>query len=104
MCNSRIANINRQLDASTTTVADITYKEATLAEETRRKSELEEDVKKANYLQQYRDKGKEQKELEERREQLHVELTSLNTQSNVRAKLQLKRSENKKKDEAIQSL
>ena len=44
------------------------------------------------------------RDLEERREGLHAELTGLNTQADVRAKLQLKRTETKRKDEAIQSL
>lgn len=103
-CNARIGQINRQIESSTTTVADITYKEATLAEDTRCKAELETAVREADYQLQFRDKSKEMKELEEQREALHVELAGLNAQANARAKLQLRRSENKKKEEAIQSL
>lgn len=75
-----------------------------MAEDTRRKHELEAAVQEANYPEQIRLKNKETKELEEKREALHVELAGLNAQANARAKLQLKRSENSKKEVAIQSL
>lgn len=101
---ARIERINRQLDAIRITVGDVTYKEGTLADEKKRFEELEAQTRDASFVQQLRDKAKEAKELEEQREQLHVELTSLNTQSSVRAQLQLKRTESRKKEEAVDSL
>lgn len=85
-------------------MADITLKEGQLAEEKKRKKDVEAAVKLANYQQQVSLETRRLRDLDERREQLHGELTSLNTQADVRAKLQLKRTETKRKDEAIQSL
>lgn len=87
-----------------TTVGDITYHESLLTEERERRAKLEEQVKTANYTQQLRDKAREAKELEEQREALHGELAGLNTQANTRAKLQLRRNEKKRKEEAMMSL
>ncbi|KAK4051618.1 DNA repair protein rad50 [Microbotryomycetes sp. JL201] len=102
--SARITQFNRQIDAVKTTVADMTYKESTLADEKRRLEDLEKSVREADYVRQLRDKTKELKDLEDTRDQLHVELAGLNSQSNVRAQLQLKRTELKKKEESIQSL
>ncbi|GAA5876452.1 hypothetical protein JCM3774_003780 [Rhodotorula dairenensis] len=102
--NTRIANISRQLEMTMTTVGDITYHESLLTEERERRAKLEEQVKTANYTQQLRDKAREAKELEEQREALHSELAGLNTQANTRAKLQLRRNEKKRKEEAMLSL
>ncbi|GAA5827048.1 hypothetical protein JCM3770_002453 [Rhodotorula araucariae] len=102
--NARIASISRQLDATTTTVADITYLEATLKDENGRKAALEDKQRTANYVQQLRDRAREAKDLEERRDALHTELAGLNAQSNTRAKLQLRRTERSRKDEAVASL
>ncbi|GJN94490.1 hypothetical protein Rhopal_007572-T1 [Rhodotorula paludigena] len=102
--NARIANISRQLDATTTTVADITYQESLLAEEKERLKKTEDNLKAANHVQQLRDKGREAKDLEERRDALHTELAGLNAQANTRAKLQLRRTEKTRKDEAVASL
>ncbi|GAA5863503.1 hypothetical protein JCM8547_007267 [Rhodosporidiobolus lusitaniae] len=101
--NNRIATMSRQLDAATTTVADITYAAAGLAEEQKQQKALEETLRTANFLQQLRDRARETKDLEERREALHTELAGLNAQSNTRAKLQLRKTEKKKKDEAVAS-
>lgn len=102
--NARIANISRQLDATTTTVADITYQESLLAEEKERLKKTEDNLKAANHVQQLRDKSREAKDLEERRDALHTELAGLNAQANTRAKLQLRRTEKTRKDEAVASL
>ncbi|KAK4330749.1 DNA repair protein RAD50 [Rhodotorula toruloides] len=102
--DTRIANISRQLDATTTTVADIMYQESLLAEEKERRQKVEDQIKTANYTQQLRDKAREAKDLEERRDALHNELAGLNAQANTRARLQLRRTERKRKDEAIASL
>lgn len=79
-------------------------KENTLTEEKGAKKKAEDEEKAAGFVQQYRDKNRELRELEDQRDELHAELTKINTQSNVRAKLSLKRSETKKKDEATQAL
>ncbi|GAA5989043.1 hypothetical protein JCM11641_002306 [Rhodosporidiobolus odoratus] len=102
--NNRIASISRQLDATTTTVADITYQESLLAEEKERQRKTEDTIKTSNHVQQLRDKAREAKDLEERREGLHTELAGLNAQANTRAKLQLRKTEKKRKDEACESL
>lgn len=102
--NARIANISRQLEMTMTTVGDITYHESLLTEERERRAKLEDQVKTANYTQQLRDKAREAKELEEQREALHAELAGLNSQANTRAKLQLRRNEKRRKEEAMMSL
>ncbi|KAM0789720.1 hypothetical protein ACM66B_006577 [Microbotryomycetes sp. NB124-2] len=102
--SARIAQLNHQIDAVKTTVADMTYKESTLADDKRRLEDLEKSASAANYVQQLRDKTKELKDFEDARDGLHVELAGLNSQANVRAQLQLKRTEIKKKEESIQSL
>ncbi|GAA6021568.1 hypothetical protein JCM10207_005070 [Rhodosporidiobolus poonsookiae] len=102
--NNRIATISRQLDMTTTTVADITYQESLLAEEKERRRKTEDTIKTSNYTQQLRDKAREAKDLEERRDALHSELAGLNAQANTRAKLQLRRAERKRKDDAVASL
>ncbi|KAI5481385.1 DNA repair protein rad50 [Pseudohyphozyma bogoriensis] len=102
--NDKIRSINRKLEATTTSVADITYGESSLAEEKRRKKELEDTVAAANYPEQLRTKAAESRALEEKREALHHELSTLNRQADVRAKLGLKKTERGRKDEAIQSL
>ncbi|KAK4701138.1 DNA repair protein RAD50, partial [Phenoliferia sp. Uapishka_3] len=101
---SRISDINRKLDNANTTSADITMKESALEEEKKRKMGLEDSVKAASYPEMLTTKSAEARALEEKRDALHVELTSLNLQADVRAKLQLKRTESKRKDDAIQSL
>ncbi|KAM0751848.1 hypothetical protein T439DRAFT_220597 [Meredithblackwellia eburnea MCA 4105] len=101
---AQIAEINRKLDISTTSIADISYHESILSEEKNRRTELEENIRKSNVSEQLRVKGLESRALEEKRDNLHAELTSLNTQADVRAKLGLKKTELKRKDEAIQSL
>lgn len=55
------------------------------------------------FPQQTATKNRDLKELEDQREALHLELTSLNTQADVRAKLGLKRSELESKNKAIQT-
>lgn len=102
--NNRIRAINSKLDNATTSIADITIGESALADEKRRKKELEDAIKAASYPNQLREKASENRGYEEKREQLHSELTSLNLQADVRAKLGLKSTEKGRKDEAIQSL
>lgn len=75
-----------------------------LAEEKERRQKVEDQIKTANYTQQLRDKAREAKDLEERRDALHNELAGLNAQANTRARLQLRRTERMRKDEAIASL
>lgn len=102
--NSRIASILRQLEATTTSVADITYLESTLKEEKERQAAHEDKQKTANYAEQLRARAREAKDLEEKRDALHTELAGLNAQANTRAKLQLRRTEKTRKDEVVASL
>ncbi|TNY22035.1 AAA domain-containing protein [Rhodotorula diobovata] len=102
--NSRIASISRQLEATTTSVADITYLESTLKEEKERQAAHEDKQKTANYAEQLRARAREAKDLEEKRDALHTELAGLNAQANTRAKLQLRRTEKTRKDEVVASL
>lgn len=102
--NTRIASLARTIESKTISEADITYQESTLAEDKRYKAEVEEAIQKADYPAVYRVKGKELKEEEEKREGLHAELGRLNAQANVRARLQLRKSEQTKKDESIDTL
>lgn len=102
--NTRIASLARTIESKTISEADITYQESTLAEDKRHKAELEASIKTADYPAVYRVKGKELKEEEEKREGLHAELGRLNAQANVRARLQLRKSEKTKKDESIDTL
>ena len=102
--NSRIANISRQLDATTTSVADITYLESQLAEEKERQATLNDKQRADKYAEQLQARAREAKEVEEKRDSLHTELAGLNAQANTRAKLQLRRTEKTRKDEAVASL
>ncbi|GAA5936924.1 hypothetical protein JCM1841_001408 [Sporobolomyces salmonicolor] len=102
--STRIASIRRQLDSTSTTVADITYFESLLQEEKDRQARTSETLQAADYPSQLRDKTREAKELDEQREALHAELAGLNAQANTRAKLQLRRTERIRKEEALQSL
>lgn len=96
--------MSRQLDATSATVADISLIKSDLDEARDRKKKIEDQVKTSNFTQQLRDKAREGKELEEQRDALHAELAGLNTQANTRAKLQLRRYEKKRKEEAMHSL
>ncbi|GAA5916492.1 hypothetical protein JCM6882_001738 [Rhodosporidiobolus microsporus] len=102
--NNRILSISRQLDATTTTVADITYSESLLSEDIANRKKVEEMLAKSDHQKQLAERSRESKDLEERREALHHELAGLNAQANTRAKLQLRRAERKRKEEALQSL
>ncbi|GAA5908969.1 hypothetical protein JCM8208_007130 [Rhodotorula glutinis] len=102
--NARIANISRQLDATTTSVADITYLESQLAEEKERQATLNDKQRADKYAEQLQTRAREAKEVEEKRDALHTELAGLNAQANTRAKLQLRRTEKTRKDEAVASL
>lgn len=102
--NNRIATISRQLDSTTTTVADITYATSVLTDEQTRLAKTKEDLAAAAYPDALRARAREAKDLEERRESLHTELAGLNAQANTRAKLQLRKTEKKRKDEAVASL
>ncbi|POY72024.1 DNA repair protein RAD50 [Rhodotorula taiwanensis] len=101
---ARIASVSRQLDATSATVADISLIKSDLDEARDRKKKIEDQVKTSNFTQQLRDKAREGKELEEQRDALHAGLAGLNTQANTRAKLQLRRYEKKRKEEAMHSL
>lgn len=102
--NNRIATISRQLDATTTTVADITYSESLLSEDIANRHKIEQTLAHSDFAKQLSDRSRESKELEETREGLHQELAGLNAQANTRAKLQLRRAERKRKEEALVSL
>ncbi|GAA6019292.1 hypothetical protein JCM8202_000967 [Rhodotorula sphaerocarpa] len=101
---SRIAGISRQLEATSTSVADIKLCESMLQEDRDRRAQLEEKVNTSDYSGQLRVKAREAKELEEERDELHAELAGLNSQANTRATLQLRRNEKRRKEEAINSL
>ncbi|GAA5991630.1 hypothetical protein JCM5350_007782 [Sporobolomyces pararoseus] len=102
--SSRIASLSRQLDSTTATVADITFAESALKDDLERKKATEDALNKADYSGQLSQRAQEQKQLEETREALHSELASLNAQADTRAKLQLRRTERARKEEAVQSL
>ncbi|SCV74588.1 BQ2448_7617 [Microbotryum intermedium] len=100
----KVAGFNRQLDATSANVGDVTIAEASLQEDQKRKTELESKVKDADYEATLKVETRKGKELEEQRDRLHDELTSLNAQADVRAKLQLKWKDVTAKEEAIQRL
>lgn len=102
--NNRIREINSKLESSDISVADITFKESALDNEKKRKADLETKLRTGDYVNQQSKLGRELRDLEDEREGLHAQLTSLNTQADVRAKLGLKKSEAKSKEQAIQSL
>ncbi|GAA5930091.1 MRX complex DNA-binding subunit [Sporobolomyces koalae] len=102
--SSRISSMSRQLDSTTTTVADITFAESALAEDRERHKATEEALNKADYAGQLRTKAQELKQLDESRDTLHTELAGLNAQASTRAKLQLRRTEKARKEEAVESL
>lgn len=102
--NSRIREINSKLESSDISVADITFKESALDNEKKRKLDLEAKLRAGDYVNQQSKLSRELRDLEDQREGLHTQLTSLNTQADVRAKLGLKKAEAKSKEQAIQSL
>lgn len=102
--NSRITALNRSIDRITTSLTDITEKRRSLDENKHRRSELENKVVAASYSASISTKNRELRDLEEKRAALHVELTGLNMQADVRAKLGLKRVEIQRKGESIQAL
>jgi DNA repair protein RAD50 len=102
--SSRIANLSRQLENTTATVADITFAESALKDDLERKKSTEDAFNNADYSGQLAQKSQEHKQLEETRELLHAELASLNAQADTRAKLHLRRTERGRKEEAVQSL
>ncbi|GAA5829449.1 hypothetical protein JCM5353_001337 [Sporobolomyces roseus] len=102
--SSRITALSRQLDSTTTTVADITFAESALADDVQRRKSTEEALNHADYPAQLRNKSQELKQMDETRDALHTELAGLNAQASTRAKLQLRRTEKARKEEAVQSL
>lgn len=102
--SSRIASLSRQLDSTSATVADITFAESALKDDIDRKKSTEDAFNKADYATQVSQKSQELKQLEETRDSLHHELASLNAQASTRARLQIKRTEKARKEEAVQSL
>ncbi len=99
-----IDKLRRKLDSSTLTQADVSYMEATLADESKRKADAEAQLASPELSNKQAEYARELKLAEEHREELHTELASLNAQADVRAKLSLKRAEAAKKDNAIQAL
>jgi DNA repair protein RAD50 len=75
-----------------------------LKDDQERKKSTEEALAKADYAGQLSNKSQELKQLDETRDVLHTELASLNAQASTRAKLQLRRTEKARKEEAVQSL
>ncbi|GAA6018937.1 hypothetical protein JCM11491_005685 [Sporobolomyces phaffii] len=102
--SSRISALSRQLDATSTTVADITFAESALRDDQERKRSTEDALAQADYAAQLATHAKDLKQLDETRDALHGELASLNAQASTRAKLQLRRTEKARKEEAVQSL
>ncbi|SCZ98307.1 BZ3500_MvSof-1268-A1-R1_Chr3-2g06284 [Microbotryum saponariae] len=100
----KVAVFNRQLDATSANVGDVTIAEASLRDDQKRKTDLENKIREADYDGKLRVETRKGKELEEQRDRLHDELTSLNAQADVRAKLQLKRNDVLAKEEAIKRL
>ena len=100
----RIEMLRRELDSSTVTQADLSYKEGNLADESKRKKEAEAQLASSELSNKLSEYAREFKAAEERREELHTELASLNAQADVRAKLSLKRAEASKKEDGIQAL
>jgi DNA repair protein RAD50 len=100
----RITALNRSIDRVTTTLVDITEKRRSLTEDKTRKTDLESKILAASYAASLSSKNRELRDLEEKRAALHVELTGLNMQADVRAKLGLKRVEIQRKNDAVQAL
>lgn len=92
------------MEENLVSIEDIKYKEQSLSDQKARKQSLQEKLEKAAYPHQLATKSKELKELEEEREKLHLDLTTLNAQADLRAKLQIKKTEAKRKNEMIDSL
>lgn len=63
-----------------------------------------EDLKTAAIDETVNEKRRELKQLEAKRDELHTEISGLNTQADTRAKLALKRSDATKKEEILQNM
>lgn len=94
----------RTLEASSVTSFDVRRLEESLAHEKKRQADASTSLSSSDLTIKTASLARELKTAEEKREELHAELASLNSQSEVRAKLALKWTEANKKDEAIVAL
>lgn len=100
----RIKQAQDELDGFSVAQADIDAAKEAFEEDTKRQQRVANELKEANYEEQLRKKNTEIRDLDERREELTVELNALNRHAEFRAKLDLKRNEAEEKKSAANGL
>lgn len=93
-----------QIDNSRSGESDVLAHKQKIQDAERRLASATEDLKAAAIDETVNEKRRELKQLEAKRDDLHTEISGLNTQADTRAKLALKRSDATKKEEILQNM
>lgn len=101
---SEIDEVTVQIDNSRSGESDILVHKQKIQEAEARLASATEELKKAAIDETVASKNRELRQLEAKRDELHMEISSLNTQADTRAKLALKRSDAVKKEEILQNM
>lgn len=101
---SEIDEVIVQIDNSRSGESDILVHKQKIQEAETRLATSTEELKKAAIDETVASKNRELRQLEAKRDELHAEISGLNTQADTRAKLALKRSDAAKKEEILQNM
>ena len=102
--DQRIDECTLKADNARSAKHDVQSLKTAIQEIAERRSKILDDLKAQDVDRHIQDGQKRQRILESNRDGLHSELTSLNRQSDTRAKLALKRTDVAKKDETVNTL
>ena len=102
--DQRIDECTLKADNARSAEHDVQSLKTAIQEIAERRSKILDDLKAQDVDRHIQDGQKRQRILESNRDGLHSELTSLNRQSDTRAKLALKRIDVAKKDETVNTL
>lgn len=101
---SEIDEVLVQIDNSRSGETEVLAHKQKIQEAEARLASATEDLKSAAIDETMSQKKRELKQLEAKRDELHIEISGLNTQADTRAKLALKRSDASKKEEILQNM
>lgn len=93
-----------QIDNSRSGESEMLVHKQKIQEAESRLSAASEELKKAAIDETVAAKNRELRQLEAKRDELHSEISGLNTQADTRAKLALKRSDATKREEILQNM
>jgi DNA repair protein RAD50 len=99
-----IAEAERTVDASHNVSTDLKTLEADIEEKKSRITKLQVEIKATNSDQKLAQNAAKARDMEDQRERLNAEMTSLSRQADTRARLDIKRSELKSKQTEVAHL